>query len=335
MSQKHRNAPSVSRRTLLKTATASVGALALPPAVLAQPEAPYPSQPIKLLLTTPAGGINDLTFRKIAERFRALTGQQMIVDNRPGRGVASAALLNAPADGYTLGLLGRGHIALKHVLDGKLPYDPIKDFTWVVNLISSWFGLFVRADSPYKTLADLVAAAKRRPGQVKYGSAFGQGGVANVAMEELGRLAGVEMLHIPFRGDTDAIMQLVRGELDAIVAAGTAMPQVKEGRMRLLAWLAPERHPQLKDVPTFRDFGYPVTIEGPISLGAPKGMPADRVAYIEATMKRVLADPEVREFLDANYQRIDYRTSAELTAWARKQDPLEAEIVKRYGLVSR
>lgn len=323
------------RRTVIKALTASASSLALGSQALAQSADTYPSRPIKVLVNFPAGGVTDATFRKLADRFNALSKQQMVIENRPGRGVTSAALAIAPNDGYTLGLIGRGHMALHPILGGKLTYNPVTDFTWIAGLTSSWFGLFVPANSPIKTVADIVAAAKAKPDELKYGTSFGHGGVAHVPMEEFEQQAGIKMTHIPFRGDSDAIMQLVRGELEMIVAAGTAIPFVEDGRLRLVAWMTPQRHPRFNNVPTFREVGYPIEVEAPISLGGPKGMPPARVAYLQDMMERVLKDAELLAFMDRNYQRTEFKTSAELTAWAPKQFEIEVDIVKRFNLTAQ
>src|SRR5690606_20712512 len=127
-------------------------------------------------------------------------------------------------------------------------------------------GLYVPAQSPYRSVPELIKAAKAKPGALRYGTAFGHGGLSHVPMEEFSRAAGIEMVHVPFKGDSDAVMTLVQGEIEAIVAGGSAMPFVDEGRLRLLAWLAPQRNPRLPDVPTLRDLGYPFEVLAPVGV---------------------------------------------------------------------
>ena len=303
----------------------------LPQASWAQ-AAPYPAMPVRMILSFPAGGITDLTFRKIGERFQAITGQPMVLENRPGRGVAANALANADPNGYTLGIVGRSHLSLHYQLRNGLPYPPVEGFTWVSGITSSWFGLYVPANSPYRTVQDLIAAAKAKPGDVKYGTAFGHGGLAHVPMEEFARSAGVQLLHIPFKGDNESILQLVRGDIDLIVAGGSAMPFVQEGKLRLLAWLNNARHPRWPQVPTLRELGYPVEIVAPVGVGGPAGMNPAHVAYLEKVFRRILEEPAMLEFLERNYQRSDFIASAAFTDWARKQLPVEKQIVERFNL---
>lgn len=268
----------------------------------------------------------------MGERFKVLTGQSLVIDNKPGRGIAPAALNNARADGYTLGILGRTQMSLYEQLNGRLPYHPVNDFTWISNITSSYFGLYVSAQSPYKSVQDVIKASKAKPGSVRYGTAFGHGGLSHVPMEEFAQKAGIEMLHVPFKGDSDSIMLLSQNEIDMIVAGGSAMPFVESGRLRLLAWLSPQRNPRVPDVPTMRDLGFPVEVSAPVGIGGPKGMKPEHVKFYEQAFKKVLADPEIQTFLDQNYQRVDYMDSAAFSAWARKQLPIEKEIVKRFNL---
>lgn len=322
-----------SRRGLVRLVCAATAALsglmALPSSAQTQP---YPSAPVRMILSFPAGGITDMTFRKIAERFQAITGQPMVLENRPGRGVAANALANAEPNGYTLGVVGRSHLSLHHQLRNGLPYAPVEGFTWVSGITSSWFGLYVSANSPYRSVQDLIAAAKAKPGDLKYGTAFGHGGLAHVPMEEFARSAGTQLLHIPFKGDNESILQLIRGDIDLIVAGGSAMPFVQDGKLRLLAWLNNTRHPRLTQVPTLRELGYPVEIVAPVGVGGPAGMNPAHVAFLEQTFRRILEEKAMVEFLERNYQKPDFISSAALTDWARKQLPVEKQIVERFNL---
>lgn len=319
-----------SRRWLLNATMALAAVAALPAAA----QESFPSRPVTLIVNFPPGGITDGTFRRMSDRFKAMTGQSLIIDNKPGRGVASGALNNARPDGYTIGVLGRTQMSLYEQLNGRLPYHPVNDFTWIANVTSSYFGLYVSAQSPFKSVQDVVKAAKAKPGSIRYGTAFGHGGLSHVPMEEFANKAGIEMLHVPFKGDSDSIMLLTQNEIDMIVAGGSAMAFVNAGRLRLLAWLSPERNPRLPDVPTMRDLGFPVDVSAPVGIGGPKGMKPEHVKFFEQTFKKLLADPDVQSFMDQNYQRVDYMDSQAFTAWAQKQLPIEKEIVKRFNLAN-
>ncbi|MCW5669370.1 MAG: tripartite tricarboxylate transporter substrate binding protein [Hydrogenophaga sp.] len=294
----------------------------------------FPARPVTLIVNFPPGGVTDGTFRRMSDRFKTMTGQSLIIDNKPGRGVATASLNNSRPDGYTIGVLGRTQMSLYEQLNGRLPYHPVNDFTWMANVTSSYFGLYVSAQSPHKSVQDLIKAAKAKPGSIRYGTAFGHGGLSHVPMEEFAQKAGIEMLHVPVKGDSDSIMLLTQNEIDLIVAGGGAMSFVNAGRLRLLAWLSPQRNPRLPDVPTMRDLGFPVDVSAPVGIGGPKGMKPEHVKFFEQTFKKLLADAEVQSFMEQNYQRVDYMDSQAFTAWAQKQLPIEKDIVKRFNLTT-
>jgi len=313
---------------------ALIGAALLAGLSVAQAQEPFPAKPVTLIVNFPPGGVTDGSFRRLAERFKAVTGESLVILNKPGRGVAAATLAMAKPDGYTLGIIGRTQMSLYEQLKGKQPYHPVNDFVWIANVTSSYFGLYVPAQSPYRSVPDLIKAAKAQPGALRYGTAFGHGGLSHVPMEEFSRAAGIQMVHVPFKGDSDAVMTLVQGEIEAIVAGGSAMPFVDEGRLRLLAWLAPQRNPRLPGVPTLRELGYPVEVVAPVGVGGPKGMSAAHVAFYEKTFRTLLDSPEVRSYLDQNHQRVDFMDSKAFTAWAQRQLPIEKEIVQRFNLAT-
>ncbi len=294
----------------------------------------YPSRPVTLIVNFPPGGVTDGTFRRLADRFKAETGQPLVIDNKPGRGIAPSVLAKARPDGYTLGVVGRTQMSLYEQLNHNVPYHPVNDFTWIANITSSYFGVYVSARSPWHSMQDVIKAAKAKPGSIRYGTAFGQGGLTHVPMDEFSRAAGIQMLHVPFKGDTDALMLLSQNEIEMIVAGGSAMPFVDTGHLRLLAWLSPQRNPRLPDVPTLRELGFPFEAVAPVGVGGPKGMNPAQVAYLEQVFKKLLADPEIRAYLDQNYQRVDFMDSKTFTGWAQRQLPIEKEIVQRFNLAT-
>ena len=304
------------------------GAAALP----AGAQSGYPARPVKVIVSFPAGGVTDVTVRRIADRFQGLSGQAMVIENRPGRGVAAAAIAAAEPDGYTVGVLGRSHLILHHQLRGALPYAPVDGFTWISALTGSWFGLYVPASSPYRSVADVVAAARANPDGLKYGTAFGHGGLSHVPMDQFERKAGIRMLHVPFRGDNDSIIQMLRSEIDMVVAGGSAMPFVQDGRARLLAWLNPERNPRRPDVPTLRELGYPYEVTAVVGIGGPRGMNPAHVATLERAFQQILAQKDTQDFLERIYQRPDFWSSEKFTAWARAQLAVEKDIVEQFNL---
>lgn len=301
---------------------------------LALAQEKYPAKPVTLIVNFPPGGVTDGTFRRLSDSFKTLTGQPLLIDNKPGRGIASAALANARPDGYTLGIVGRTQMSLYEQLNGRLPYHPVNDFTWIASLTSSYFGLYVSAQSPFYSVQDVIKAAKAKPASIRYGTAFGHGGLSHVPMEEFARLANIKMMHVPFKGDSESIMLLSQNEIDMIVAGGSAMPFVDSGRLRLLAWLSPQRNPRLPDVPTMRDLGFPVEVVAPVGVGGPKGMNPERIKFLETTFQKLLTEVSVKNFMDQNYQRVDFMDSQSFSSWAQKQLPIEKEIVKKFNLAA-
>ena len=243
------------RRGAALAAAAMPALLGIPRAVWAQ--GAYPAKPVKLIVSFPPGGVTDATFRKFADRFQVHTGQPLVIDNKPGRGVTPNALAIAAPDGYTIGVVGRSQFSLYYQLNGGVAYKPVDSFTWIASLVSSWFGLYVSASSPYRSVADAVAAAKAAPGKLSYGTAFGHGGLAHVPMEDF----GAHGRHpdaaraLPRRQRLGAPVDPRRHQPDG--RRRHAMPFVDDGKLRLLAWLNPSRHPRLTSIPTIANWATP------------------------------------------------------------------------------
>jgi len=295
----------------------------------------YPDAPVRMFLPFPAGGVTDVMMRKIGERFRDITGQTMVIQNRPGRTNALSALVSSPADGYTLSLVGRSQMINYWLLGEQMPFDPIKDVTWIDTLALSWFGLFVANDSPYQSVEDLLAAAKKAPDSVSYGTAFGVGGLTHAPMTRLSELAGVKMLYIPYKGDAESLQALMAGQIQAVVAAGTGMAQVQSGRLRLLAWVSGQTHPDYPQVKTLKDLGYDVEAYSVVGLGGPKDMDPALVSKISGIFQRILSEPETRKYMMEQFQYPQSSNPADFKVWAEQQLDKEREILQRFGLLDK
>lgn len=311
----------------------SLGMFAAPAAQAADAVENYPNRPVQLLLPFPAGGVTDATLRKIGERFTAVTGQNMIIQNKPGRTNALSSLVNQTPDGYTLSLVGRNQMITSWMLGKSMPFNPIDDFTWIDTLVSSWFGLFVRADSPYQTVEDLLTAARNDPEAIAYGTAFGVGGLTHAPMHQFAEMNNVEMLYVPYKGDSDSLQSLMGGEVDAIVAAGSAMPYVDSGRLRLLAWVSGSPHPGYPEVKTLKQLGYDVEAYSIVGLGGPKGMDPALAKKISGIFQQILAEPETENFLLGVFQRPTTSDPETFTNWAKKQLDVERETLEKFGLL--
>jgi tripartite-type tricarboxylate transporter receptor subunit TctC len=248
-------------------------------------QTPYPSRPIKLVVPFPAGGGTDLIAREVANKVAVSNGWSIIIDNKPGSGgnLGVDAAAKATSDGYTLVLGQTSNLAINPTLYPKLPYDPRKDLAPIALVASAPLVLVVAADSPYKTLADVVAAAKAKPESLNYASS-GSGTVAHLATELFQKTAGVKFTHVPYKG-------AAQGSTDLI-------GYIKNGKMRAIAVTSAKRTTDLPSVPTVAESGYKgfeaITWFG---VAGPDGMPKEVVPTLNAAFNKALQDPEVRKKL--------------------------------------
>jgi tripartite-type tricarboxylate transporter receptor subunit TctC len=272
-------------------------------ALLASGAAPaqtgYPAKSVHILVPYPAGGAVDVLARTLGDEVAKQWGQSVIVENRPGAGgvVASQALATSPPDGYTLIVVASGH-ATNPFLYAKLPYDTFKDFTPISLLASSPNILLVRADSPYKTLADLLAAARANPGKLSYGMA-GNGTSTHLAGELLKNLAKVDILAIPYKGGGPAMNDLLGGQIPISINNGPeSMGQISAGSVRALGVTTAKRAAILPDVPTIAGAGVP-GYDTAVWWGllGPANMPADVVAKLSRDFIAAVNAPAVKERL--------------------------------------
>ena len=286
------------RRRLLGT-IASASALALAGGATARAQSAttagaWPIRPIRLIHPWAAGGGGDIVARLLAEKMRAELGQPVLVENRPGAGGNVGAELAArqPPDGYTIMTTAAG-FSIAPALYRTLTYDPLKDFVPVTKMATAPLLVLVRADSPLRTMADLVAMARRDPKGVTFGS-FGNGPPSHLIGERINRLAGISMTHVPYTGG-GAATDLQGGSLTiAILDALSQTPQVKAGKLRALALNGPNRLPTLPDVPTLTESGIPFDLVGWHAMFAPAGTPPEIVGRLNEVVNRILATPDVR-----------------------------------------
>lgn len=217
----------------------------------------YPAKPIRFIVPFPPGGGNDTIARQIGQKLSTAFGQQVLVDNRPGAGGAIGAELAAKAapDGYTLFLAGVATHGINPNLREKLPYDPIKDFDAVSLIASAPLLVVVHPSLPVKSVKELVALAKTRPGKINFAS-NGAGGSSHLAVELFKMMTGANMVHIPYKGLSPALTDLLSGEVQLMFSSAVAMlPQVKAGRLRAIAMTGAKRSPAIPDIPTVAQAG--------------------------------------------------------------------------------
>ena len=255
----------------------------------------WPSRPIRLVHPGSAGGGGDIIARMLADRMRVELGQPVVVENRPGAGgnLGAEVVARQPADGYTI-LSTTGGFAIAPSIYRSLSFDPVKDFVPVTKMATAPLLVLVRADSPLRTIADLVALAKKEPKGVSFGS-FGNGSPAHLIGEAINRAAGIKMTHVPYKTTATAANDLQGGLLTiAVLDALSQTPQVRAGRFRALALNGTVRLPSLPDVPTLVESGIPFELVGWHAMFVPAGTPREIVERLNRVVNQIVAVPEVR-----------------------------------------
>jgi len=276
-----------------------VGAAALALASLAQAQA-WPSRPVKIVVPYPPGGAVDVVTRKMAAKLQEQTGQTFLVENKAGATgtIGLSQVAQSPADGYTLAANDTTYALLPHIFR-KLPFDHAHDLMPIGAFVFAPMGVVVKGDSRFKTLGDLVTAAKAEPGKVTYGTG-GAGTTPHFVSEAMGIAAGARFMHIPFKGAGEATLGMLSGTVDFQVASTPGvMGNVKGGKARLLAVSGNKRLAALPDVPTFAEAG--VKFDGLINftgLWAPKGTPQAVVDRLQKEIAAAMASPDMKAFAE-------------------------------------
>ena len=270
----------------------SIAALMVQP-VVAQT---YPVKPIRILIAQAPGSATDNVSRVLSSRLAEQMGQQFIIEARPGAGgaVGTEAAARAPADGYTLFMANNSTHGSNPAVYKKLPYDAIKDFSPIILIASTPYVLTAHPSLPVKTVKELVALAKKRPGELNYGSA-GNGSTHHLSGELLNMMAGIKLVHVPYKGTTPALTGLVSGEVSVMFFTVVGIePHAKSGRARVLAVTTPKRAPLMPELPTMAEAGFPgFEVTSWFGLLAPAGTPAAVVSRVNAETTKALALPEV------------------------------------------
>jgi len=287
----------IGRRALSALAALSLACVAAP--VLAQ--ASYPNKTVKLIVPFPPGGGNDVIGRVIAQKLTDRWGQTVVVENRAGANgiVGLQALTQAAPDGYTLAVGAAGPLAVNPSLYARLPYDPLKDFTPITNLVNFPLLLVTHPSVPAKNVRELVAFAKSKPGQLSYASP-GSGNSGHLAGELFNTMAGVQTVHIPYKGQGPALTDLVAGQVQMLYSSiPSVIQQVRNGQLRGLAVGSAKRLPSLPDIPTISESGVPgYEAYSWVGLVAPANTPADIVRKIHRDVAEILNDKEVADKLN-------------------------------------
>ncbi|MDT7833736.1 tripartite tricarboxylate transporter substrate binding protein [Aquabacterium sp. OR-4] len=328
----HRDQPPIlrhpSRRQLLAAA-------ALTPLAGASRAQAFPARPINLIVPWPAGGSTDRHLRALAEIAAKHLGQPVVVQNQPGGGGTTgpgSMGLNAKADGYTIAQFPMGMLRIPHMQ--KVPWHPINDFSFLLGVSGYTFGFVVRADSPHKSFAEYIAAAKKQPGGINFGST-GNGTSPHLLMEEVADAAKVELTHVPFKGNADLMQALLGGHVMAASDATGWDKFVDAGQMRLLATFGEQRTKRWPQVPTAKELGYNVVGNSPYGLVAPKGLDPAIAQRLHDAFKKAMDDPEHLKVLDQLNQQPWYKTGPEYLAWAKDGFAKDKALIERLGLAAK
>ena len=314
-----------------RLALAAFAALALlAPGARAQP---YPSHPVRMVVPFAPGGATDIIARIVAQRLADRLGQSVVVENKPGAGttIGNAEVAKAKPDGYTF-LFAPTPFVISQVVYPKLPYDPQKDFAPVSLLATSPFILVVNAAFPARTTAELVAIAKAKPGTVTFASA-GNGTVPHLAGELFRLRAGVDIVHVPYKGGGPAIVDLVSGQVPMMFATPIEVSaHVQSGKLRVLGTTSLARLAAMPDVPTLSESGYPdFEVLSFFGVLAPAGTPPEIVDRVAADLAAVMELPDVRDRFAQQSAEARVLGPAAFSAFLARERDKWADIVKRSG----
>ncbi|MBR2818476.1 MAG: tripartite tricarboxylate transporter substrate binding protein [Reyranella sp.] len=298
---------------------------------------PFPSRPIQMIVPFPPGGVADITGRPTAHVMGRLLKQSVVVQNKPGAGgsVGAALAARAAPDGYTV-LMALSSISVLPVADrlqGRAPAYELDQFAPIALISADPTVLVVREDGPYKTLKDLVDAAKARPGTINYGSS-GVYGTLHVAMEIFAGAADIKLFHIPYQGGGPAVAALLGGQIDALASGpSAAIGQIKAGKMRALAVWGDKRLASLPEVPSMKELGYDATFYIWSGLFAPAATPQSIMAVLRDAARRTAEDPEFKEAMAKVETPIAYLDAPEFKTFLDRDSQRLRVAVERIGKV--
>lgn len=319
------------RRSLL------AGTALLPLGLPVRAQDTYPSRPITMIVPFPPGGVADITGRPLAHVMSRILKQSVVVQNKGGAGgsVGTAQAARSAPDGYTLlmALSSISVLPVADVLQGRTPAYELDQFAPIALISADPTILVVREDGPFKTLKDLVEAAKAKPGTINYGSS-GVYGTLHVAMEIFATAAGIKLFHIPYQGGGPAVAALLGGQIDALASGpSAAMAQIKAGKMRALAVWGDKRLASLPNVPSMKELGYDATFYIWSGLFAPVATPAAIQAVLRDAVRRTVEDPEFKEAMAKVETPIAYLDEPQFKVFLEKDAARLKVAVERIGKV--
>lgn len=291
----------------------------------------YPTKPINFIVPYGAGGSADSRSRQIAQKMSVILKQPIVVDNKPGAGgnIGTEAIVRAAPDGYTIGMGNFAPMAVNKTLFGNLRYDPETDLTPIILIEKGPLVLVVNPNSPYKTVQDIVTAAKAKPGTLTFSSG-GIGGSHQLSAELFEMNAGIQMIHVPYKSGSAALTDLMAGNVDLMFdQMYSAVPSIKADKIRPLAITSKKRSPLLPNVPSFSELGYPkVEVLNWQGLIAPKGTPKAIIDKLNAAANEALKDPQLRELMLSQGNEIGGGSPADFASLIKAEASKWSAVVK-------
>ena len=329
------NLPRTIRRLFLALTTAIPAVLGLnySASLLAQ-TAPYPTKQIRIIVPFPPGGIADTFGRVIAQKLAESWAQPVVVENRAGAGgnIGADVVAKSPADGYSLVMGSIGTHAVNPALFANMPYDPIKDFSPIALVMEAEGLLIVNPASNIKTVRELIERARAEPGVLTYASG-GRGTTGHLAGELFNASAKVQLVHVPYKGNVPAITDLLGGQtVLSFATMPTALPYVRNGRLKALAVIGANRSPTLPEVPTLTESGLPgFEVNNWIGLFAPAGVPPEIVAKLNTAVMAILGAPEIEKRIESEGARVTPNTPAQFAVFVQNETVKWAKVLRDAG----
>jgi tripartite-type tricarboxylate transporter receptor subunit TctC len=309
----------------------AIASLSLAASSLTFAQANYPTKPINFIVPYGAGGGADSRSRQIAQKMSVILKQPIIVDNKPGAGgnIGTEFISRAAPDGYTIGMGNFAPMAVNKTLFGNLRYDPETDLTPIVLIEKGPLVLVVNPNSPYKTVPEIVAAAKAKPGALTFSSG-GIGGSHQLSAELFKQSAGIDMIHVPYKSGSAGLTDLMAGNVTMMFdQMYSAMPSIKADKLRPIAITSKKRSPLLPNIPTFAEAGYPkVEVLNWQGLIAPKGTPKAIIDKLNAAANEALKDPQLRELMLSQGNEIGGGSPADFAALIKSESSKWSAVVK-------
>lgn len=322
------------RRAVLRASAGVATCAAFAGASLAQPR--FPSRPIKLIIGFPAGGITDIVMRSVAIEAEKKLGQPVVIENKPGAaGVPAYLAMKASApDGYTIG--GVNPALWRQPVFENVAYDPLKDFTYILNMVDNIFAVVVSADSPFRTWADLLAYGRANPQKMSYGAPPGLGQSAHIFMEEVTSAEKLQWQPIGYKGSSESVTALLGGHITfAVDTVISTSAFVRSGKARYLAVASHQRMKSWPEVPTMKDLGYQIVIDSPIGLGGPAGIPPDIVRTLHDAFRFAIEQPAFVALLDKSDQAPRYMDTAEFNRFVQRSSVEQRALLTKYGMAGK